>query len=514
MLAAVLMGTAVTAMAKGKAKDAAPQKSIVILYENDVHCSIDGYAKLGGLRDAIIAADTSYVGVVSAGDYLQGALSGAISHGQYIADVMRSVGYDAITLGNHEFDYGVPRMLEMVAQTGAPVVCANFYVCGGKAPVYQPYVIKQYGAKRIAFVGTVTPETMRSEGYAFVDGQGKKIYDLRTADVYKLVQQAADKARSEGADYVVVLSHLGEQERSTGITSQGLIAATRGIDAVIDGHTHSVIPANSVANLDGKQIPVSQTGTEFANIGKLLITADGRFTTSLIADADNSYCNVEVKAVTDSVKALMEAVTGRKIATLNYSLPVKDADQSWCVRRKEVALGNLVADAFRSEMGADIGIINGGGLRNGLSAGVVNYGHIVSVQPFDNHMCLIQATGEQIIGMLRKCTEKCPKADGSFPHVSGMRYTIHTATHEVTDVMVLDKAKGDYLPLQMDKTYTLGVNDYYSTGGFYSTLKNCTLLKSSTLLSRDIVADYMEKTLNGEVGEKYRNEEGRITIVE
>lgn len=492
---------------------AANDKSIVILYENDVHCAIDGYAAMCGLRDAINEADTCYVGMVSAGDFLQGALSGAISHGQYVADIMRHIDYDAVTLGNHEFDYGVPRMLEMMAQTGAPVVCANFFVYGGKSPVYQPYVIKQYGKKRIAFVGVTTPESMRSESYAFVDGQGRKIYDLRTSDVYSLVQQAADKARSEGADYVVVISHLGEEVRSTGITSHGMIAATRGIDAVIDGHTHAVIADAHVANIDGKLIPISQTGTQFANIGKLLITTDGRFSTSLIADSANTYSNARVAAVTDSINTLIDAVTSRKIATLDHPLPVKDADQSWRVRHSEAAIGDLVADAFRSGMNAEIGIVNGGGLRNGLPQGTVNYGDIVSVQPFDNHMCLISATGEQIIRMLTKCTEKCPKADGSFPHVSGMRYTIHTATHRVSNVMVLDKESGKYLPLQPEKKYTLGVNDYYANGGFYSTLKDCTPLENTTKLSRDIVADYMEKTLGGTIGKEYNEPQGRITII-
>lgn len=505
LLALFLALFAVTAFAR--------EKSIVILYENDVHCAIDGYASMCGLRDAIAAADTCYVGMVSSGDFLQGALPGAISHGQYIADIMRHIDYDAVTLGNHEFDYGVPRMLEMMAQTGAPVVCANFFAFGGYSPVYQPYVIRQYGEKRIAFVGVTTPESMRSEGYAFVDQHDRKIYDLRTSDVYRLVQEAADKARSEGADYVVVLSHLGEKDCSFGITSHGMIAATRGIDAVLDGHTHSVIPSDYVANIDGRLVPISQTGTQFDNVGKLLITPDGRFSTSLLACKDFTYFNATLTTVTDSIKTLMEAVTGRTVATLSQPLPVMNSDQTWKVRYQETGIGNLVADAFRTEMDADIGIINGGGLRNGLPSGTVSYGDLVSVQPFDNHMCLISATGSQIMAMLAKCTKNCPKADGSFPHVSGMRYTIHTASHRVSDVMVLDRASGTYLPLQADRQYTLGINDYYANGGFYSTLKECTLLRSDTKLGRDIMAHYMENTLHGVVGSEYGEPQGRITII-
>ena len=113
--AALLFGVcfAFYAAAKSNGKTESPhnaQKSIVILYENDVHCAIDGYARLAGLRDAIAASDTAWVAVTSSGDFLNGALPGAISSGQYIVDIMRQVGYDAVTVGNHEFDFGMTRM--------------------------------------------------------------------------------------------------------------------------------------------------------------------------------------------------------------------------------------------------------------------------------------------------------------------------------------------------------------------------------------------------------------------
>ncbi len=488
-------------------------KSIVILYENDVHCGIDGYTKLRGLRDAIVQSDTSYVAMVSSGDFLQGALAGAISHGQYVVDIMKNMGYDAITLGNHEFDYGVPRMMELLPQIKAPVVSTNFFEYGSVTPMFPGYVIKRYGDKRIAFVGTTTPETMRSEGYSFFDNNGNQLYDLRTDHVYQLVQAAVDQARQEGANYVVVLSHLGEAANDTGIDSHGLVAATRGIDAVLDGHTHAVIPCDWVNNLDGKPVPVSQTGTQFANYGKLWVAKDGSFHTSLIADADNPYANARITFTTDSVKALMEQVTSRQIASVTFDLLVKDANSVWFVRKEEAPMGDLVADAFRHVMTADIGLINGGGLRNDILTGTINFGHVISVQPFDNHMALIAATGTQIMAMLQKCTEKCPELDGSFPQVSGMKYTIHTVTHAVTDVEVLNRETGNYEPLDLEKEYTIGTTDYYGTGGFYRTLQDCRLLENSTQLSRDALADYLENALNGVVPDIYQQSQGRITIV-
>lgn len=489
------------------------KKSIVILYENDVHCNIDGYTKFVGLRDAIAQTDTSYVGMVSSGDYLQGALAGAISRGQYIVDIMRNVGYDAITLGNHEFDYLMPRMLELIPQIGAPVTCSNLFEYGSSKPMYPSYIIKRYGGKKIAFVGTLTPETKQSESYAFFDTNKDQLYDVPEAETYTLVQKAADEARREGADYVVVLSHLGETNSMTGIDSHELVKATNGIDAVLDGHTHAVIPCDWVTNKDGKKIPVTQTGTQFANVGKLWISQDGTFHTMLVPTADIPYTSPRITATADSIKALLDNAASKQLATLDFDLPAKDADGAWIVRREEAPLGNLVADAFRIQMDADIGIINGGGLRNGINAGIVNYGHVVSVLPNDNNIHVIEATGAEILNMLAKCTENCPGADGSFPQVSGMKYTIHTITHVVTDVEVYDKESNSYKPIEAEQTYSIAINDYYQNGGFYDTLANCTVKEKSPLLVRDVLAEYLEQTLNGMIPESYHNPQGRIAIM-
>ena len=484
-------------------------KSIVILYENDVHCGIDGYTQMRGLRDAIVRSDTSFVGMVSAGDFLQGDLAGAISLGQFVVDIMKNMGYDAVTLGNHEFDYGVPRMQELLPQINTTVVCSNLVKYGETTPLYQPYVIKQYGNKRIAFVGTTTPETMRSEAYSFFDKDQKQIYDLQTNKCYALVQQAADNARSEGADYVVVLSHLGEATSDTGIDSHGLVAATRSIDAVLDGHTHSVIPCDYVTNLDGQKVPVTQTGTKFANVGKLWISPEGKFITSLVANTDIPYDNATVTHSIDSIKALIKQQAGRQVATSEFPL-IAIEGSSWPVRCKEMPLGNLVADAYRFVMRAQIGITNGGGLRSNLPTDIT-YGDVIGVQPNDNNMCLIEATGEQLLAMLTKCTAKCPEADGSFPQVSGMKYTIHTASHKVTDVQILDA--DTYKPLDLQGKYTIAVIDYYGNGGFYRTLQDCRLLSMTDILSRDALSNYLENVLSGVVPDSYKEPQGRITIV-
>ena len=489
------------------------EKSIVILYENDVHCGIDGYTKMRGLRDAIVRADTSYVALVSAGDFLQGDLAGALSYGQYIIDIMKNMGYDAVTLGNHEFDYGVPRMQELLPKIGTNIVCANLFEVGATTPMYQPYVIKQYGDKRIAFVGATTPESMTDEAYSFYDTDGSQLYDLRTNDCFSLVQQAADKARQEGADYVVVLSHLGEAESPTGVNSHKLVEATRGIDVVLDGHTHSVIECDPVANLDHVLVPTTQTGTKFNNVGKLWISREGKFVTTLVAKEDNPYTNDAITTTTDSIKKLMNKVTSEKLATTDFDLPALDGSK-WLVRSQETTIGNLLTDAFRTIFDCQIGLINGGGLRSGIKKGDISYGDVIAVQPNDNNVCIIQVTGEELMTMLTKCTASSPKDDGSFPQVSGMKFTIHNVSHTVSDVMIQDKGKDTYSPLDLNATYTLCTVDYcYNRGGMYKTLANCKLISLEARLSRDVLRDYLRNTLKGVVPDRYKDVEGRITII-
>ena len=401
------------------------QRSIVILYENDVHCGIDGYTKIAGLRDAIEKADTAYVAAVCVGDFLQGNTTGAISKGQYIADIMRYTDYHALTLGNHEFDYGVPRMMQLLEQVGSPVVCANLYEAGEPQPIFAPYVIHQYGDKKVAYVGAVTPETMILEGYSFYDTNGILLYDLKPKTFYQLIQQAVDAARAEGADYVVLLSHVGETPQSMGFSSHRLVNNTRGIDVVLDGHSHEIFEGVKVKNLDGKEITVTQTGTQFANVGKLLITPDGRFITKLIKSQDIPEENAKVTAVTDSIRQMVKAVTSKVVAHSDYTLVVSDENGQWVVRGQETNAGDLVADAYRHAMKADLGFENGGGIRNDILAGDITYGDIIGMLPYDNTLRRISVTATQLKEMLTRCTSLVPVLDGNFPQCSGLRFTVH-----------------------------------------------------------------------------------------
>jgi 2',3'-cyclic-nucleotide 2'-phosphodiesterase (5'-nucleotidase family) len=489
------------------------QKSIVILYENDAHCGIDGYTKMAGLRDAISRADTAYVGAVCVGDFLQGNTTGAISKGQYIVDIMRYMDYHAITLGNHEFDYGVPRMVQLLEQVDAPVVCANLYEAGEPQPMFAPYVIHQYGDKKVAFVGACTPETMILEGYSFYDTNGILLYDLKQKTFYQLIQQAVDEARKAGADYVVLISHVGETTQSMGFNSHLLVNHTRGIDVVLDGHSHNIFENAKATNLDGQEITVTQTGTQFANVGKLVITPEGRFITQLMKGKDIPYENAKVTAITDSIRQMVKAVTSKVVAKSDYTLVVSDENDQWIVRAEETNAGDLVADAYRFAMKADIGFENGGGIRNDIEAGDITYGDIIGMLPYDNTLRRISVTATQLKEMLTRCTSLVPVLDGNFPQCSGLRFTVHSKSHTVSDIEILQE-DGSYAPIDMQRTYSVALTNYnHEGGGFFDSFKKCPVLQESTLRYYEALSDYLTKVLGGNTGEAYAQPQGRIKIV-
>lgn len=276
----------------------AQDKDIVILYENDAHGALDGYVKLAGLYDAIAKADTAYVGMVCVGDFVYGGKDNGLQSGKNVMEIMNAMPYDAVEIGNHEFDIDTETLLGLLSKFKAPVLCGNLTDTEGNH-LLPTITYVRYGSKKIAYIGMLTPMGMMIQRSSFYNGKDK-IYDLHDEDyIVENLQKAADTAREQKADYVIMLAHIGEK---FGGLSPKLIARTSGIDAVLDGHSHSVIGQQMVENKDGKAIPLTQTGIKFANIGKLVITADGRISTELIPISElEAYSNAGVKAIVEGI---------------------------------------------------------------------------------------------------------------------------------------------------------------------------------------------------------------------
>lgn len=506
------------------------QKTIVILYDNDVHCEVSGYSAIAGLRDAIAKSDTAYTALVSSGDYLQGASFGIVSKGEYVVKLLNSSGYDVVGLGNHEFDYKTPRLIELAKEMDATIVSSNLTDSQGKL-LFEPYAIKQFGNKKIAFVGVLTPYTMAAEAYSFYDGDWKLIYNLHPDDVVEYVQKAVDDAREEGADYVILLSHVGEIEEVEGmLTSQELVSKTSGIDVVLDAHSHSAIEENWLLNADGDSVLISQTGTKFENIGKLEISPDGKFVTHLIPMDGVTTRSSRVEATYDSILAVSNDVLNEVIASTDFALNINDEDGNRAIRNQETNLGDFIADALRYSAGAQIGMVNGGGVRAKVDAGEITYKNVIDALPYENKLCLLEATGQQIVDALEVSSASVPEEFGGFLQVSGLKFEIDTSVENTFTMneddfslkvdgdrraknVMVENEDGSYSEIDLKKKYTVGLSKYLAReSGENKTLNKATIKKEFSTTEGDAVIEFLTNELDGEVPKKYEKTQGRIVI--
>lgn len=493
------------------------QKSIVLFFDNDVHCNIDGYKYMAGMRDGI-SADTAYVGLISSGDYIQGGTIGAISKGEAVMSIIRDMRYDAVALGNHEFDYDAQYTQTLMRKYDAPVVCCNFVDARGRQ-LFAPYRIKQYGDKKIAFVGVTTPNTLYSKISAFQDVNGNLLYGFCRNNLYEVVQKAVDDARSENVDYVVLLSHVSEERDSIGIDSHEMIARTRGIDVVLDGHSHSVIKPEKLKNADGKEVIIAQTGTQFAYIGKLLFSAEGKISAELIpcyiGDVNLLDESPRIEHAVDSIKSYYANVTTRLVGESDFMLAIRDENDFLQVRCMETNAGDIVSDAIRHAAGADVALVNGGAIRNECPAGKITRGDIIAMCPYDNNIVTLEITGAQIEAVLNSSLQYLPKLHGNFPQVSGISFKVNVVEggdNFISDMKILN-AKGKYKKVKKNRLYKFATTDYFLSSdqfkllnGEYNNLNNLYVKYSEAVIN--LIHDQYEE----KVPARYQSPDKRINF--
>ena len=507
--------------------------TIAVLFENDVHCAVDGYAKLGAMKKEL-ATSYDHVGVVSSGDFVQGGTLGAISRGEYIVDIINKVGYDAIALGNHEFDYKLERLVELREKLEAKVLSCNFTKIGSDKPYFDAYTIVSYGDVKVAYIGITTPETMTSSSPAqFKNESGELIYTFNEANLCEIVQKNIDASKAEGADYVIALSHIGYSEAGEYSDITDVIEGTDGFDAVLDAHSHTVIEEKLVKDKSGDDVVLSSTGTKFEYIGKLTIV-DGKIDTSLQKVAEYEKTDADVEACIAEINNNYAQLGERKIAISDVDLITHDKDGNRLVRLSETNLGNLCSDSFCAITGADVAYINGGGIRADIKVGEVTFNDIYSVFPFNNQTVTAEVTGQIILDMLELAMMNYPEENGTFSHVSGMRFSVNKSIkssvkldengffvevegdRRVYDVEILDKKTGEYKPLVLDKTYTIAAVNYYliEFGGGMSMFKDAKILSRDGLLDVEVLEKYIVENLGGVIGENYANVDNRITFTD
>ncbi|WP_409969375.1 DUF3089 domain-containing protein [Bengtsoniella intestinalis] len=509
---------------------------IVILHTNDTHCDIEndhGFAGVASYK-ALMETEGNYVTLVDAGDFVQGDAIGALTDGEAIIEIMNQVGYDIVTLGNHEFDYQVPQMFYLMEQLESDVVSCNFVDTATGASVFDPYVIYSYGDVDVAYVGITTPETFtKATPSYFMDENGDFIYGFcqgnNGQDLYDTVQTAIDEALADGADYVIGIAHLGIEETAAPWRSTDVIANTTGMDVLIDGHSHTEAAGEEVANLDGDMVLMSQTGEKFNNIGKITITDDG-ITAELVSVEDYTEKDATVQTVIDDINADFETLLNSVVATSDVALIATDlATGAEIVRSQETNLGDLVADAYRTVLDADVAIINGGGIRADIAAGDITYADIIAVNPWGNNATSVRVTGQVLLDTLELGAISAPEVNPAFMQVSGMTYTIDTTIpssvvtddkgsflrvdgdYRVTDVMIGGQ------PLDLEAYYTVGSHDYMllSFGDGMTMFEGAEVVKDRVMVDNELLIAYVEDMLGGVVGDAYAhpNGQGRITIL-
>ncbi len=472
-------------------------QDITILYTNDVHTYIDKqspkltYAAIAALKKSY-QDDGKNVLLVDAGDHVQGTAYGSMDEGATIIQLMNAAGYDAATPGNHEFDYGMDRAKELMADADYPYLSCNWVNLPLNNRVLSDVKYFRIGGRTIAFVGITTPETItKSTPAYFMDKNQKRyVYDILGGEdgqkLYSAVQKSINKARVI-ADYVIGLGHLGVDPSSSPWTSKEVIEHTSGLDAFIDGHSHTVMECEWVKDLSGKAVALTQTGSYFANVGEMTIKADGSIATQLVPTYDG--LDSAVAGIQTEWVSAVDDMLGEKIAVAETNFYISDpATGKRRIRLGETNLGDFVADGIYSyfneveQLHCDVAIMNGGGIRTDVNAGDWSFKTCKQVSPFGNVACLMSVTGKQIQDALEfaaRFVGPDGQENGGFLHVAGATYEIHTdipntvqtddknvwigsatGTPRVQNVKIYDKASGTYVPLDEGKTYALAGMNY------------------------------------------------------
>jgi len=534
---------------------------IAILYTNDVHTYIDGpisYDVIAAVKEEL-KTKYDYVYLMDAGDHVQGTAYGSMDEGETIIKMMNAAGYDVATLGNHEFDYGMFGCMKVIDMAEYPYVSCNFHneagdQCGEN--VLNSYELLPAGEETVAVIGITTPETFTKTTPAyFQDEEGNFIYGITGREsgsaLYTAVQKAIDEAKAAGATKVIALGHLGDDLSSKPWTSEETIANVSGLDAFIDGHSHSVVERREVADKDGNKVVLTQTGQYFDRIGMMVIDAEsGAITTDfieckVILAEDNEtvegyelysdiyagtelIANAEVQQIKDAWMTEIDTMLGQKVGVAEVVLDNYDAEGKRMVRGKETNSGDFCADALYylfddMDMDVDVGIMNGGGIRNKAVTGDITYKICKNIHTFGNVACLQTVSGQQILDALEWGSRKLGigEESGGFLQVSGLTYHINTTIpctvqedengiwiggptgeYRVHKVMVYNKDTNAWEDLNLEGEYNLAGYNYTlrDLGDGYAMFDGAVNVLDYVMEDYMVLANYVQGFENGIVG--------------
>jgi 5'-nucleotidase/UDP-sugar diphosphatase len=467
----------------------APLK-LTVLHTNDIHSRLQpvnaqggtcaaadlaqnrcfgGMARIAALiaeqRRAAEAAGRQVV-VLDGGDQFQGSLLYTQYKGDAELAVMNMAGYDAMAIGNHEFDDGPENFARFLKGARFPVLSANIDAEAEPAlrGLFRDHVVLRRGGTRIAIVGATTEDTPE------IASPGPRLRFSRAEDA---LRPLAARLAADGVRHIVVVSHLGlARERE-------VAAAVPGIDAIVGGHSHTLM-GNSVAGAEtpypvlqrgpaGRDVPIVQTGAFARHVGRLDLDfdADG----NVVAAAGNTILVTQAQAPDAAVQALVDRLDAPLVEL--RARPVGQAAGAFALdgcRARECALGNLVADAMLAATrpaGTQLAVQNGGGLRAGIPDGTVTLGAVLTTLPFQNSIATMKLRGRDLVAALENGLSQVETGGGRFPQLAGARLTWSPARPVGSRVVSLEvrRADGAFLPLDPDALYTVATNDFMRRGG-------------------------------------------------
>ncbi len=514
---------------------AAQNSKFIILYTNDVHTHVTSGVTYAGVAAHKKMLQAQYgqenVILVDAGDAIQGSPLGLLTKGGSIVQLLNTIGYDYITLGNHEFDYGMPRLFELIQKLNARVITCNITSTANQSPIFTPYAIQHFHGLKVAFVGISTPESITTSNPAyFQDAQGTYLYSFAEGkqgqELYATVQKYVQAARDQGAEIVIALAHLGIDKDASPWTSLELIQNTTGIDVLIDGHSHSVIPNMKVHNALGHEVLLTQTGSHLQHLGQLTLDISTKNIQNTLLHALPQKDPVTAQHV-QHMQNELALILKKPVGSTAVSLISSDAKGQKRIRMQETNLGDLVADAHRTILNTDVALINSGSIAQTLNPGHITYEDILRILPYNNDAVSLQVRGQNLWDALEMGARHVPQTSGGFMQVSGISYTLDSTIP--SSVKIDDK--GNFLgvtgayrvknvriqgaPLDPQALYSMASNNYIALhfGDGMTMFRGASLLKNTGIKDNEILMQYIINNLGGKVKEPYANPFGQDRII-
>ena len=507
----------------------------VILHSNDVHGALEGYAAMSALR-ATFEMSGAEVILVDAGDFSQGTIYVSSNKGASAVTMMNAVGYDFVTLGNHEFDFGYEQLKKNLERANFTVLCADVYLDETGETIYPAdAVFETESGVKIGFFGMETPETATKVNPGLISEISFATFD----DLYASAQVAIDDLREQEVDLVFGIVHLGVDDESAGngYRSLDLYDNVNGVDFLIDGHSHTVMTSGP----NGE--PIQSTGTAFANIGVIVIdnetkTIEDNFLMNTAGLSRNALIASKANGIIETV----DAEYNTPFATSEVLLNGERAPGN---RTEQTNLGSLITDAMVwSVVSAGgvasyydapvVGVTNGGGIRATIQPGEVTKKDINTVLPFGNTVAVVYVTGAELLEALEASTFCTPDAVGGYPQTSGIEWVLDTSVaFDQGEVYALDgKESSYYAPASIGRvtiksingeafdenaTYAVVTNNFCAAGGDTYNVFNRAYVQGfgfdTGIPMDEAVMDYVAEVLNGTIGQEYAEPSAMATQI-